>query len=267
MHPATVLGLGDGAPSAACCATPASHVHADPLGPQPQPGRRAAGRDRRAPPDPTHGRALRVSRRGLLAPGHLADVNIIDHGALALESPNGLQPPGVGQAAGATRRGYVATLKSGTVVREHDEATGERRAASRGPSRGPPEERVLPLSARRAQRLFEAAHPQGVMRPRPSRSSRAPCLGAPQVHVDVDVDPRAVEGRNPRDGPEVVEGERLGGVVAADGVEAPKPDVSALEDGVGSEERTHEVDLLRRDGGEVVVDEAGQPGTARLGSR
>ena len=95
----------------------------------------------------------------------------------------------------------------------------------------------------------------------PSVSNRSctELLGAAQVHVDVDMDPRAVDGRGPGNGPEVVEGERLGGVVAADGVEALQPDVSALEDGVGCEERAHEVDLLRRDRGEVVVDEAGQP--------
>ena len=56
----------------------------------------------------------------------------------------------------------------------------------------------------------------------------------------------------------------LVGVVAADGVVALQPDVAVdVEDGVGREERAHELDLLRRDGGEVVVDEAGQPGAAR----
>ena len=39
-----------------------AHVHADPLGARPQPGRAAPGRDRGAPPDPAHGRALRFRR-------------------------------------------------------------------------------------------------------------------------------------------------------------------------------------------------------------
>jgi N-acyl-D-amino-acid deacylase len=65
--------------------------------------------------------------RGLLAPGYLADVNIIDHDALALESPEMVYDlPASGKRLVQRARGYVATVKSGTIVREHDEATGER---------------------------------------------------------------------------------------------------------------------------------------------
>ena len=65
--------------------------------------------------------------RGLLAPGHLADLNIIDHDALALEPPEMVYDlPASGKRLVQRARGYVATVKSGTVVREHDEATGER---------------------------------------------------------------------------------------------------------------------------------------------
>ena len=65
--------------------------------------------------------------RGLLAPGHLADLNVIDHGALALEPPEMVYDlPASGKRLVQRARGYVATVKSGTVVREHDEATGER---------------------------------------------------------------------------------------------------------------------------------------------
>jgi N-acyl-D-amino-acid deacylase len=65
--------------------------------------------------------------RGLLAPGHLADVNVVDHGALALEPPEMVYDlPASGKRLVQRARGYVATIKSGTVVREHDEATGER---------------------------------------------------------------------------------------------------------------------------------------------
>jgi N-acyl-D-aspartate/D-glutamate deacylase len=65
--------------------------------------------------------------RGLLAPGHLADVNIIDHEALALEAPEMVYDlPASGKRLVQRARGYVATIKSGRVVREHGEATGER---------------------------------------------------------------------------------------------------------------------------------------------
>jgi N-acyl-D-aspartate/D-glutamate deacylase len=65
--------------------------------------------------------------RGLLAPGHLADVNVIDHEALALDPPEMVYDlPAEGKRLIQRGHGYVATVKSGVVVREHDEATGER---------------------------------------------------------------------------------------------------------------------------------------------
>jgi N-acyl-D-aspartate/D-glutamate deacylase len=65
--------------------------------------------------------------RGLLAPGYLADVNVIDHGALALEPPEMVYDlPASGKRLVQRARGYAATIKSGVVVRESDEATGER---------------------------------------------------------------------------------------------------------------------------------------------
>jgi N-acyl-D-aspartate/D-glutamate deacylase len=65
--------------------------------------------------------------RGLLAPGYLADVNVIDYDALALEPPEMVYDlPASGKRLVERGRGYVATVKSGTVVRERDEATGER---------------------------------------------------------------------------------------------------------------------------------------------
>jgi N-acyl-D-aspartate/D-glutamate deacylase len=65
--------------------------------------------------------------RGLLAPGYLADVNVIDHAALRLEAPEMVYDlPASGKRLIQRARGYVATVKAGTVVREHDEATGER---------------------------------------------------------------------------------------------------------------------------------------------
>jgi N-acyl-D-aspartate/D-glutamate deacylase len=64
--------------------------------------------------------------RGLLAPGFLADLNIVDHDALTLESPEMVYDlPAQGKRLVQRARGYVATIKSGVVVREHDNATGE----------------------------------------------------------------------------------------------------------------------------------------------
>jgi N-acyl-D-aspartate/D-glutamate deacylase len=65
--------------------------------------------------------------RGLLAPGLVADVNVIDHDGLTLERPRMVWDlPAGGRRLVQGARGYVATVKSGTVVREHDAATGER---------------------------------------------------------------------------------------------------------------------------------------------
>jgi N-acyl-D-aspartate/D-glutamate deacylase len=64
--------------------------------------------------------------RGLLAPGYLADLNIVDHDALVLEPPEMVYDlPAQGKRLVQRARGYAATIKSGAVVREHDEATGE----------------------------------------------------------------------------------------------------------------------------------------------
>jgi N-acyl-D-amino-acid deacylase len=65
--------------------------------------------------------------RGLVAPGHVADVNVIDHEALALDPPEMVYDlPAEGKRLIQRGHGYVATVKSGVVVREHDEATGAR---------------------------------------------------------------------------------------------------------------------------------------------
>lgn len=65
--------------------------------------------------------------RGLLAPGYIADVNVIDFDGLRLEMPEmAYDLPAGGKRLIQKAHGYLATIKSGTVVREHDEATGER---------------------------------------------------------------------------------------------------------------------------------------------
>ena len=64
--------------------------------------------------------------RGLIAPGYGADVNVIDHDALTLEPPEMVYDlPAAGKRLVQRARGYVATVKSGIVVREQDESTGE----------------------------------------------------------------------------------------------------------------------------------------------
>ncbi|MGH9138052.1 MAG: N-acyl-D-amino-acid deacylase family protein [Acidimicrobiales bacterium] len=65
--------------------------------------------------------------RGVVAPGYLADLNVIDHDRLALGPVQmAYDLPADGKRLVQRATGYVATIKSGAVVRHHDEATGER---------------------------------------------------------------------------------------------------------------------------------------------
>lgn len=66
-----------------------------------------------------------LADRGLLAPGHRADVNVIDHDGLGVDAPrlaNDL--PGGAKRFVQGSTGYVATICGGTVVRDHDAFTG-----------------------------------------------------------------------------------------------------------------------------------------------
>jgi N-acyl-D-amino-acid deacylase len=127
-HPATVLGLGDGGAHCGvlCDASTPTYMLTH------------WARDRHRGARMTieqvvHGQTRRTAAlfgfddRGLLAPGRRADINVIDHDRLALERPRmayDLPAGGRRLVQGAT--GYVATVQAGVVVREHDEATGER---------------------------------------------------------------------------------------------------------------------------------------------
>jgi N-acyl-D-aspartate/D-glutamate deacylase len=63
--------------------------------------------------------------RGLLAPGYLADVNVIDFDALGIAAPEMVYDlPAGGRRLVQRATGYVATIKRGVVVRQYDEATG-----------------------------------------------------------------------------------------------------------------------------------------------
>jgi N-acyl-D-aspartate/D-glutamate deacylase len=78
--------------------------------------------------------------RGLVAPGFLADLNVVDLEGLGLEPPEmAYDLPAGGKRLIQRAHGYVATVKSGAVVREHDTPTGERpggvlRGAQAGPA-------------------------------------------------------------------------------------------------------------------------------------
>jgi len=77
--------------------------------------------------------------RGLLAPGYLADVNVIDLDALAIDAPEMVYDlPAGGRRLIQRARGYAATVKRGVVVREDDVATGARPGRLlRGPQPAP----------------------------------------------------------------------------------------------------------------------------------
>ena len=78
--------------------------------------------------------------RGLVEPGFLADLNVVDLEGLGLEPPEmAYDLPAGGKRLIQRAHGYVATVKSGAVVREHDSPTGERpggvlRGAQAGPA-------------------------------------------------------------------------------------------------------------------------------------
>jgi N-acyl-D-aspartate/D-glutamate deacylase len=64
--------------------------------------------------------------RGVLAPGYLADVNVIDLDGLRLHGPEVVADlPAGGRRIVQRADGYVATVKSGQVTFLHGIATGE----------------------------------------------------------------------------------------------------------------------------------------------
>jgi N-acyl-D-aspartate/D-glutamate deacylase len=127
LHPATVLGLGDGGAHCGvlCDASLPTFMLAH--------WARDRSRGEKLPVETVVQLQTRRTAelygfrdRGLLAPGYLADLNIVDHDALMLESPEMVYDlPAQGKRLVQRARGYAATIKSGVVVREHDAATGE----------------------------------------------------------------------------------------------------------------------------------------------
>jgi N-acyl-D-aspartate/D-glutamate deacylase len=127
VHPATVLGLGDGGAHCGvlCDASLPTFMLSH--------WARDRSRGEKLPVETVvHLQTRRTAElygfrdRGLLAPGYLADLNIVDHDALVLKSPEMVYDlPAQGKRLVQRARGYVATIKSGIVVREHDVPTGE----------------------------------------------------------------------------------------------------------------------------------------------
>ena len=72
-------------------------------------------------------RAMNMTDRGLLRPGLLADLNVIDYDNLALCPPEYVRdlPGGAGRLM-QRATGYVATVKAGEVISEKGEETGAR---------------------------------------------------------------------------------------------------------------------------------------------
>ena len=63
--------------------------------------------------------------RGVLAPGMLGDVNVIDYNALQLDNPVVRDDlPGGGRRLVQGAQGYVATIKRGVVTYRNGEPTG-----------------------------------------------------------------------------------------------------------------------------------------------
>jgi N-acyl-D-aspartate/D-glutamate deacylase len=140
VHPATVLGLGDGGAHCGvlCDASLPTFMLSH--------WARDRHRGEKLPVEQVvHLQTRRTaalygfSDRGLLAPGYLADLNVIDHEELALEPPEMVfDLPASGKRLVQRARGYLATIKSGAVVREDDRATGQRPGTLlRGPQPAP----------------------------------------------------------------------------------------------------------------------------------
>jgi N-acyl-D-amino-acid deacylase len=128
VHPSTVLGLGDGGAHCGilCDASLPSYMLTHWV-------RDRSRGERLGMEQAVHLQTRRTAAlygfddRGLLAPGYLADVNVIDFDTLAIEAPEIVYDlPAGGRRVIQRSRGYAATVKRGVVVREDDESTGAR---------------------------------------------------------------------------------------------------------------------------------------------
>ena len=209
-HPATVLGLGDGGAHCGvlCDASLPTFMLTH--------WARDRSRGERLPVETVvHLQTRRTAElygfrdRGLLAPGHLADLNVIDHDALALEAPEMVYDlPGVGQAARAARpglRGDRQVGHGGARARRGDGgAAGAPPARARSPQPAVAADRRIrgtrrlrpgpgPAAAQRVGECPRTAEPDVMCVPSVSKTSRTVEVGATEVHVEVDGDRRAVD--------------------------------------------------------------------------
>jgi N-acyl-D-amino-acid deacylase len=140
VHPGTVLGLGDGGAHCGllCDASLPTYMLSHWV-------RDRSRGDRLGLEQAVHMQTRGTASlygfddRGLVAPGYLADLNVIDFEALAVDAPEMLYDlPAGGRRLVQRARGYAATVKRGVVVREHDQATGARPGRLlRGPQPAP----------------------------------------------------------------------------------------------------------------------------------
>jgi N-acyl-D-aspartate/D-glutamate deacylase len=140
VHPGTVLGLGDGGAHCGllCDASLPTYMLSHWV-------RDRSRGDRLGLEQAVHLQTRSTAAlygfddRGLLAPGYLADVNVIDFDALAIDAPEMVYDlPAGGRRLVQRSRGYAATVKRGVVVREGDRSTGERPGRLlRGPQPAP----------------------------------------------------------------------------------------------------------------------------------
>src|SRR5262245_9178922 len=140
VHPGTVRGVGDGgAPCGLLCA-PWLPTYMLSHGARDRDGGERLGLEEAVAIQTRRTAALYgFDDRGLLAPGHLADVNVIDLDALGIDPPEMVYDlPAGGRRLIQRARGYVATVKRGEVVLEDDKATGARPGRLlRGPQPAP----------------------------------------------------------------------------------------------------------------------------------
>jgi N-acyl-D-aspartate/D-glutamate deacylase len=124
-HPGTILGIGDGGAhcgmisDASTTTFMLTYWTRDRKGPKLSVGEAV----RKLTHDTSE--ALGLGDRGVVAPGYLADLNVIDYDKLHLHAPYAVRDlPSQGRRLMQRADGYVATVKSGTVTYRDGEFTG-----------------------------------------------------------------------------------------------------------------------------------------------
>jgi N-acyl-D-aspartate/D-glutamate deacylase len=127
QHPNTVLGLGDGgAHYGVICDASFPTYWLQRFVRDAAPGKVVSLPEAIRALTDAPARAVGLGDRGRLAPGYLADVNIIDLGALTLHAPSMARDlPAGGKRLRQLADGYVATIKSGVVTYRNGVPTGE----------------------------------------------------------------------------------------------------------------------------------------------